>query len=185
MQGIFGIKGVFGSDYTYQKIEMAIEHTRSIGVLGRIRYGVNGGFVLGSVAYPFLKVHEGSQSYWLYTNSFNKMSYFEFISDHYVTGFIEQHWQGLLFDRIPLLKKLKLRLVTTGRITYGQISSRYNNVMLIPSFTRKFGNIPYAEASIGIENILKLGRVDLVWRITHLYEGISPLGIRARWTFAF
>ncbi len=119
IQGIFGIKGLFGSDYNYQKLEFALEHNRNVGVLGRLRYGANAGVVLGTVAYPFLKVHEGSQSYWLYTNSFNRMSYFEFISDRYVGGFIEQHWQGLLFDRIPLIKKLKWRLVTTGRITYG------------------------------------------------------------------
>lgn len=185
IQGIFGIKGVFGSDYNYQKLEFALEHNRNVGVLGRLRYGVNAGVILGTVAYPFLKVHEGSQSYWLYTNSFNRMSYFEFISDRYVGGFIEQHWQGLLFDRIPLIKKLQWRLVTTGRITYGAISQRHNEVMIIPSFTKQFGNIPYAEASVGIENIFKLGRIDLVWRITHLEPGISPLGIRARWSFAF
>lgn len=185
IQGIFGMKGVFGSDYDYQKLEFALEHNRNVGVLGRLRYGVNAGVVLGTVAYPFLKVHEGSQSYWLYTNSFNRMSYFEFISDRYVGGFIEQHWQGLLFDRIPLIKKLKWRLVTTGRITYGAISPRHNEVMIIPSFTKQFGNTPYAEASVGIENIFKLGRVDLVWRITHLGPGIPPLGIRARWSFAF
>ena len=185
IQGIFGIKGLFGSDYNYQKLEFALEHNRNVGVLGRLRYGANAGVVLGTVAYPFLKVHEGSQSYWLYTNSFNRMSYFEFISDRYVGGFIEQHWQGLLFDRIPLIKKLKWRLVTTGRITYGAISQRHNEVMNIPSFTKQFGKIPYAEASVGIENIFKLGRVDLVWRLTHLYPGIAPLGIRARWSFAF
>ena len=185
IQGIFGIKGLFGSDYNYQKLEFALEHNRNVGVLGRLRYGANAGVVLGTVAYPFLKVHEGSQSYWLYTNSFNRMSYFEFISDRYVGGFIEQHWQGLLFDRIPLIKKLKWRLVTTGRITYGAISQRHNEVMIIPSFTKQFGKIPYAEASVGIENIFKLGRVDLVWRLTHLYPGIAPLGIRARWSFAF
>lgn len=185
IQGIFGIKGVFGSDYSYQKIEFAMEHNRNIGVLGRLRYGVNGGVILGTVAYPFLKVHAGSQSYWLYTNSFNRMSFFEFISDRYVGGFVEQHWQGLFFDRIPLIKKLKWRVVTTGRIVYGQISPKQNQAMIIPSFTRQFGNTPYAEASVGIENIFKVGRVDLVWRLTHLYPGIAPIGIRARWSFNF
>lgn len=185
IQGIFGIKGVFGSDYSYQKIEFAMEHNRNIGVLGRLRYGVNSGIILGTVAYPFLKVHEGSQSYWLYTNSFNRMSFFEFISDRYIGGFVEQHWQGLFLDRIPLIKKLKWRVVTTGRIVYGQISPKQNQAMIIPSFTRQFGNIPYAEASVGIENIFKVGRVDLVWRLTHLYPGIAPIGIRARWSFNF
>lgn len=162
-----------------------MEHWTNVGILGRLRYGINAGFINGTVAYPFLKVHEGSQSYWLYTNSFNRMSFFEFISDRYVGGLVEQHWQGLFFDWIPLLKKLQLRLVTTGRITYGAISSRHQDAMLIPTFTKSFGSIPYAEASIGIENILKVGRIDLVWRLTHLEPGIKPLGIRARWSLNF
>jgi hypothetical protein len=185
IQGIFGVKGVFGSDYEYQKVEFAMEHNRTVGVLGRLRYGFNAGYIFGTVAYPFLKVHEGSQSYWLYTNSFNRMSYFEFISDRYVGGLVEQHWEGLLFDRIPLMKKLKWRLVTTGRITYGQISQRHQSAMLIPEFTKQFGNTPYVELAAGIENIFKIGRVDVVWRVTHLEPGMSPIGVRARWAFNF
>ncbi len=185
LQGIFGVKDLFGGNYNYQKLEFQIEHNRTIGRWGRIRYGVNGGYIFGSAAYPFLKVHEGNQSYWLLTSTFNKLNFFEFVSDKYIGGLIENHWEGLLFDRIPLIKKLKWRLVTTGRITYGSISERHTAHMLLPDFTKKFGNIPYAEAAIGIENIFKVGRVDLVWRITHLDPGMHPLGIRARWALNF
>lgn len=185
LQAIFGIKGIFGSDYNYQKLEFSMEHTRTVGVFGRLRYGINAGYIFGTVAYPFLKVHEGSQSYWLYTNSFNRMSFFEFISDRYVGGLVEQHWQGLLFDRIPLVKKLQWRLVTTGRLTYGSISDRHQTAMLLPTFTKKFGDTPYVELAAGIENIFKVGRIDLVWRVTHLDPGMNPLGIRARWAFNF
>jgi hypothetical protein len=30
-----------------------------------------------------------------------------------------------------------------------------------------------------------VGRVDLVWRMTHLDPGVSPLGIRAKLVFNF
>lgn len=185
LQGIFGVKDLLGGDYNYQKIEFQMEHNRTIGILGRIRYGFNAGYVFGSAAYPFLKVHEGNQSYWLLTSTFNKLNFFEFISDKYVGALIENHWEGLLFDRIPLIKKLKWRLVTTGRITYGSISPRHSAEMELPSFTKQFGKIPYAEVSFGIENIFKVGRVDLVWRLTHLDPGMSPIGIRARWAINF
>jgi hypothetical protein len=119
------------------------------------------------------------------TTTFNKLNYFEFISDKYVGGYIEQHFGGLIFNRIPLIKKLKWRLVGSSRITYGSISSKNTREMLLPSFTKSFGNIPYTEAAVGVENIFKLIRVDLVWRLTHLDPGASPLGIRARMTFNF
>jgi hypothetical protein len=185
LQGIFGVKGVFGSDYSYQKIEFQMNHNRTVGVWGYLKYGVTAGYVFGTTAYPFLKVHEGNQSYWLLTTAFNKLNFFEFISDKYVGGYVEQHWEGLFFDRIPLIKKLKWRLVTTGRITYGAISDRHAKEMILPTFTKRFGNVPYTEVAVGIENIFKVGRVDLVYRLTHLDPGASPFGIRARWAFSF
>jgi hypothetical protein len=184
-QAIFGLKGIFGSQYNYQKLEFQLEHNTQVGVFGRMRYGATAGYIFGITAYPFLKVHEGNQSLWLLTSTFNKLNFVEFVSDRYVSGFIENHWEGLFFDRIPLVSKLKLRLVTTGRIMYGAVSERHNQVMLMPSFVKKFGNIPYSELSIGIENIFKVGRVDLVWRMTHNTPGISPLGVRARFSFNF
>lgn len=190
IQGIFGIKGLFGADYNYQKYDLVVEQTRSIGFLGRIRYSVNFGYINGSAAYPFLKVHEGNQSYWLTVNAFNKMDFFEFISDKYVTLLIENHWDGLFLDRIPLIKKLKWRLVSTYRMAYGQIDDKHLENMLLPEFTKSFGDTPYAEVALGIENIFKVGRVDVFWRLSHLDPGvkvtdISNFGVRARYAINF
>ena len=190
IQGIFGVKGLLGADYNYQKVDLFIQHWAPIGLFGRIKYGVNGGYIFGTVAYPFLKVHEGNQSFWLMDNAFNMMRFFEFMSDKYVGGFIENHWDGLFFDRIPLIKKAKLRLVTGGRFVYGQLDSRHSREMHIPEFTKTFGNTPYIEVHFGIENILKLGRVDVFWRLTHLDPGIKvtdikAFGVRAKYVLNF
>ena len=89
------------------------------------------------------------------------------------------------FNRISLVRKLKLRLVSIVRIMYGAFSERYNQVMLVPSFVKKFGNILYSELSIRIENIFKVGCVDLVWRMMPNTPGISLLGVRAGFSFNF
>lgn len=190
LQAILGVKDVLGSDYNYQKIDLFVQHTRQIGFLGRIRYGFNAGYIFGATAYPFLKIHEGNQSYWLFTNAFNKMDYFEFISDRYITGLLENHWDGLFFDRIPLIKKLKFRLVTTAKIAFGSIDSKHSAEMLLPHFTKQFGNTPYVEVAMGIENILKVGRIDVFWRLTHSAPGvpvtdITNFGIRTRYAINF
>jgi hypothetical protein len=185
IQAIFGIKGIAGSQYNYQKLEFQLEHNAQVGIFGRMRYGAIAGYIFGNTAYPLLKVHEGNQSLWLLTSAFNKLNFLEFISDRYVGVFIENHWEGLLFDRIPINKKLKWRLLTTGRVAYGAISSRHEQEMLIPTFVKRFGNVPYVESSVGIENIFKALRVDLVWRMTHQIPGISPLGVRARISLNF
>jgi hypothetical protein len=185
IQAIFGIKGIGGSQYNYQKLEFQLEHNAQVGIFGRMRYGAIAGYIFGNTAYPLLKVHEGNQSLWLLTSAFNKLNFLEFISDRYVGAFIENHWEGLLFDRIPINKKLKWRLLTTGRIAYGALSARHEQEMLIPTFVKRFGNVPYIESSVGIENIFKALRVDLVWRMTHQLPGVSPLGIRARISLNF
>jgi hypothetical protein len=185
LQGTFGIKGLFGSDYEYQRLDLFIDHTRQTGIFGRIRYGGNVGKIFGQAAYPFLKIHEGSQSYWLLTSTFNKLNFYEFISDEYATVYVEQHWDGFFLNRIPLLKKLKWRLVTGGRATIGSLSKNQGAGIAMPSFTKSFNNIPYAETSIGIENIFKFGRVDIVWRLTHLTPDINPVGFRMRLSFNF
>lgn len=185
IQAVFGIKGIQGSDYDYQRIEFSYDHSKAIGVLGNLRYGINSGVVIGTVAYPFLKVHEGSQSYFLNSSAFNKMAFYEFISDRYVGGYLEQHFVGLIFDRIPLIKKLQWRLVASARATYGAVDKRHNEALLIPTFTKKFTNTPYTELSVGVENIFKFGRVDLVYRLNYLDAGMNPLGVRIKFAFYF
>ncbi|MEN9743656.1 MAG: hypothetical protein RLZZ65_1461 [Bacteroidota bacterium] len=184
-QSIIGIKDVFGSAYSYQKFEFQFEHNTQLGVLGRMRYGFTTGYIHGQTAYPFLKVHEGNQSLWLLTSTFNMVNFIEFISDRYIVGFVENHWEGLFFDRIPLLKKTKFRLVTTERCMLGSLSPIHQQELLIPSFVKPFNGVPYVELSVGVENILKVIRVDLVYRATHQIPGTSPFGIRARYSLNF
>lgn len=185
IQGVFGIKGVFGSQYSYQKIELQIEHNAQIGVLGRFNYGAKAGYIFGTLAYPLLNAHPGNQSLWLMSSAFNKLNFLEFISDQYVEGYIENHWDGFFFNKVPLIKNLNLRLVSSARVAYGSLSSRHQAEMIYPNFIRFFNKTPYLESAIGIENLFKFIRVDLVWRMTHNDPGSNPLGIRARLALNF
>ena len=153
--------------------------------MGRLKYYLNIGKIFGSSVYPFLKIHEGNQSYWLSETTFNLLNYYEFISDTYTTGMIEQHWEGLLFNRIPKVQKLKWRLVTGIKGTYGTINSRHTNQIKLPNFTKSFHQIPYGEASFGIENIFKVFRIDFIWRLSHNSPNISRFGVRGKWTINF
>jgi hypothetical protein len=185
LQGVFGVKGLLGGQYEYQKFDLQVTHHHQIGIFGRIFYGGSIGYVFGNVPYPLLKAIPGNQSLYSMKHAFNKLNFLEFVCDKYATAFIENKWGGLLFDRVPLVKKLKLRLVTTGKMAIGKISNRHEKEMLLPSFVKHFRGIPYVESSIGIENIFKMFRVDLVWRMTHLDSRTSPLGVRARFELNF
>lgn len=150
-----------------------------------MRYGFTLGYINGIAAYPLLKVHEGNQSLWLLTSTANMVNFLEFISDRYVVGFAENRWEGLLFDRIPLIKASKIRLITTERIMLGSLSAQQNEALLIPSFVKPFNGVPYVEIGVGIENILKVIRIDLLYRATHQIPGTSPFAIKARYSLNF
>jgi len=185
LEGVLGIKGVLGSDYEYQKLELKLSHSPKLGVFGKLYYEIYGGIFSGQAAYPFLKIHEGSQTYWFQSTAHNRMDFFEFISDRYIGASAEQHFNGLFFDRVPLVRKLKWRLVASAKSVWGDISDRQTSEMLLPNNTKSFGNVPYLESALGIENIFKLFRVDAIWRMTHLDPGVSPIGIRAKFRIRF
>ncbi len=185
VQGIFGLKGVLGSDYSYQKFEAQVTHNPKIGIFGRLVYNFYGGYIFGSAAYPFLKVHEGSQTFLLQSAAYNNMRFFEFVSDQYVGAHLEHHWNGLLLDRVPLVRNLKWRLVTNYRMVYGTISDRHTKEMIIPQNIKSFGNIPYMETGVGVENIFKILRLDAIWRLTHLEPNQSPFTIRGKLVVTF
>jgi hypothetical protein len=113
------------------------------------------------------------------------VNFIEFISDRYVIGFAENRWEGLFFDRIPLLKASKIRLITTERIMLGSLSPKHNQALIIPDFVRPFNGVPYVEVGIGIENIFKVIRIDVLYRATHQMPGTSPFGIKARYSLNF
>lgn len=175
-------KGILGSEFDYLKLKFGFEHRRNLGRLGRIIYRVNAGFIVGKVPFPILEVHEGNQSFYLVRSSFNTMDFFEFISDRYVAASIEQHWGGSFLNRFEWNQKAKLRFVTTTKILYGTISKDNQNVFQLPENTRKFGKVPFIEASVGLENIFQVMRLDLFARFTHLQQGqkIPQFTIRAR-----
>lgn len=180
IQSIIGLRGLLGADYSYQKIEVGIEQDLKLGIFGKLEYLAYAGKIFGKAGYPFLKVHEGSASVWLQSNAHNKMGFYEFISDEYVGLIADHHWDGLLFDKLPLIRKLQWRLVTSTKAVYGRISDVNQAELILPTATKKFGDIPYVEAGVGIENILKIIRIDAVWRLTHPDPSINNFGIRGK-----
>ena len=185
VQAIFGIKDLFNSDYEYQKLEFQMSHKARLGFFGALHYDLQAGHIFGKAAYPFMKVHPGNQSYWLQTEAFNNMAFFEFVSDSYISVMAEHHWNGLFFDRIPGIRKLKWRMVTAARAVTGNFSDRHLSEMILPDVTKSLDWKPYVETGVGIENIFNYLRIEFTWRLTHRYEGINNFGIRARLNFDF
>jgi len=186
-----GLKGVLNSDFDYKKIIVNIEDRLRINPIGYTNYVLQYGKIFGKIPYPLLELHPGNETFAYDFYSFNLMNYFEFVSDEYASAFVSHHFDGFFFNRIPLLRKLKLREVATGRAVIGKVSDTNRQALLFPDKLYTFNqagytsnlfshNKPYIEVAAGIENILKFFRVDAVWRLSYLnHPNIAKFGIRA------
>jgi hypothetical protein len=185
LQYILGLKGIMGSDFNYQKFSISASQYLRMGILGRAFYAVNAAYIPSQLPYPLLFNHQGNQTYFYNASSYNLMNYFEFSSDKYVSLNYQHNFEGLLFNRIPLLQKLKWRLVATANILQGSL--REENLRFYPALDgqtpplspiQSLGSIPYVEVGYGIENIFKFIRIDAVHRLTYLnHTGARQFGV--------
>lgn len=186
----FGMKGVLKSQYEYHKIILGYKHKLKLGFLGVLQYSGTIGKVFGAAPYPLLEVHQGNESWIGNLNAYNMMNILEFVSDEYVSGNFEQHLNGLFFNKIPLLRRLKWREVGGIKGIWGKMSPESLAEMKLPAYTTTLQSSPYLEAFAGVENIFKVLRIDLMWRLNYLdheFNGIkvNRLGIRSKLQFKF
>ena len=114
-----GISGVFGSDFDYDKLRLSLTKRIKTGPLGVGYITLTGEYVFNTLPYPLLSLHLGNESF-LYTSlTYNLMNYGEFVSDHFASLQYRQYLEGFLLNRLPLLNKLKWRLLATANVITG------------------------------------------------------------------
>jgi hypothetical protein len=164
----WGIQNDFlQSEYDFHRLDFVWDHRPRLGMFGRLQYSIYAGKIFGQVPYPFLQLHPGNQTLYLQQTGFNLMRYYEFISDEWVGINFEHRFQGVIMDRIPLIKKLKLRLLYNAKMVVGRYNNKHNAELLLPTYSSRFA-YPYYEVGVGLENIFKVIRVDAVWRLSYL-----------------
>jgi len=192
-----GIKGLLGGEYNYQNITLSAFKRFYLSQFGFADIVVEGGQTFGKVPYPLLSIHRANQTYSYQFYSFNMMNFMEFVSDRYVSLNTEYFLNGLIFNKIPLLKKLKLREVASFKFLYGGMRDENNpafnqHTLRFPTddqgnpTTFTLNRKPYMEASVGIGNIFKILRLDVVKRLSYLeHPNVPEWGIRGRIRFEF
>ncbi len=109
------------------------------------------------------------------------MRFFEFISDRYVQLFAEHHFEGLFFNRIPLLRRLKWREVACFKAVAGDLDMKHYDELRLLDNMYGLQRGPFMEASAGIENIMKVLRMDIIWRLRYNdHPGTSPFALRGK-----
>jgi hypothetical protein len=186
-----GIRNFLGGDFNYNKVSFNIKHSFRAGVIGRTYYNFTLGYIPSTLPYPLLYTPLGNESLFYVENAYNLMRYFEFISDRYVALRMEHNFEGFFLNRVPAIRKLKLRMLATGRVFYGSTSDA--NIALttttdesghqVQSFN-KLKDRPYVELGYGIDNIFKAGRIDFIHRLTYLKNpNVTPFAVKISFWF--
>ena len=191
-----GIKGFLGGDYRYNFTEASIYKRFWMKSWGKIDCYLKGGIQWNQVPYPLLIMPETNLSYIIQDETFELIDNMEFLNDRFASLYISWDFNGKIFNRIPLLKKLKWREYIGFRCLWGGLSDKNNPfleqnaqsdiLMLFPEGCHVMDSKkPYYELSVGIHNIFKLIHVEYVRRLNYHYENTHKDGIRfmVRMTF--
>lgn len=189
----FGSKGFLGADFTLNKTELSIQKRFWFSAFGYTDIILKGGILWSKVPFPVLLWQNANLSYTIQPESYSLMNPMEFAMDKFVSLDFSYNMNGLIFNHIPLVKKLKLREVFTFKGFYGSLSRKNNpefneDLYRFPleAATMPMGKKPYMEIGAGLDNILTILRVDYVWRLTYRDRpGIDRHGLRVSLHFSF
>jgi len=183
---IKGLKNFWDGEFNYFKVAFRISDKLKLFPYGHMTYAVEAGNVFGTVPYPLLYVHRGNESSLFDYTAFNLMNHYEFISDRYASLCAEHHFDGYALRKIPLIRKLDWREILSARILFGHLSDENKEILVDDALVSNIRSTPYVEAGVGLENILKLIRIDALWRLTYLdLPNASNLGIRVSMQLLF
>lgn len=188
-----GFKGVLGGEYNFNRTEASIwKRVWLPSSWGKVDISLKGGAEWNTVPFPLLILPEANLSYITQRETFCLINNMEFLNDRFASLSLSYDMNGKLFNRIPLLKKLKWREMIRFRTLWGTLTDKNNpfksnnpDLFLFPMRDGQYTShvmdpkIPYMEASVGVYNIFKLLHVEYVHRLTYRDNpGINKWGIR-------
>jgi len=174
----FSKAGLLGSDYSIQHTELSYRQRIMAAPVGYFDVMLRAGKIWGQAPYPLLIIPNANLSYTYRKETFETMTPMEFVMDQHLTWDVVYYMNGLIFNRTPLLKKLKLREVLYCRGTWGSLSDKNNpaidtsgKIFFYPTDRSKAtGTVmtePFVEIGAGVENIFKLMSINWFKRMTY------------------
>ena len=175
----WGMRNVLGADYTTNFTEAKIYKRFWLNSWGKVDVRLKGGIQWNQVPYLLLILPMANQSFVIEDEMFNLINNMEFLNDSYASLLLSWDMNGKLFNRIPLVRRLKCREFIAINMLWGGLSDKNNpylpqnagssRLMYFPEGCHVMDtHKPYAELVIGIHNIFKILQIEYVRRLTYL-----------------
>ncbi len=165
-----GVPGILRSGYNYSKLLFSVSDFMKTPPFGVINYQLYAGKTFGTVPYTFLDVAPGNEMYYYNKYAFNTMLRYQYVHDRFAGINYEHNIGNGVFRLIP---RLKFRQFYTVKALWGAITDENKalNFKQGSNFQSLDGRT-YLELGTGVDNILRVFRVDFIWRV--LPEQLPP-----------
>lgn len=171
----------------YSHIHGSIQGRQNLGLIF-MDYMVNAGYLFGDAPYDLLDQPVGSMSLGYAAYRFNLLHHASFAHNLYSNVHVYFNGGGIFLNKVPGVKKLKLREILSFKMHVGTLTDDYQGVFDLPAYYSNVSEFPYAEIGIGVTNIFKVGRVEYVHLLGNKYKnsGFTDVhGIRIKGEFSF
>ena len=190
-----GLSGFLGGDYNYDALRLSISKRLFLNQLGFGDVTLSGGKIWGTLPYPLLEMPNIQEGNDRHTISYQRVNSMEFVADKYLKFAYDHKLNGYLLNKIPLVKRLKLRELFGARMFWGDLSTQNNpylsaDVVYFDKdkeneiMTKVMTKDPYWEGYVGLDNIFKVLRVQYYVRMTY-NEIKEPVKDRFRFSLHF
>jgi hypothetical protein len=171
-----GFEGITSHDFDYHRIQASMRKAFDLGKFGVLNSYLEGSKLFGKVPIALMTPINANQTYGVVNSTFSLLNYYDLMADQYIMGQFDYHLNGLIFNRIPLLRKLKIREVLFYRAVYGTISDKniainQSNILYVAPDSKPYQEFGFGIDNIGFENIRPL-RIDFVWRNDYKFQNI-------------
>lgn len=163
----------------FGNLQLMLKHNVDLGLGGELDYLLEAGMVFGKVPYPLLHTFAGNQTHTFDTYRFSLMNNYQYAADRYIA--LHAHWngKGVLFNMIPGVRYARLRELLELKIAYGGLRENHQSILAFPTTQKGHStlhnlNIPYVEMGVGIGNILRIGEVYGIFRLTKIKDPSTP-----------
>ena len=158
-----GIAGIGKSAYNYTKVMASVHDYIKIPPFGSFDFNVYAGKTFGTLPYTMLDIAPGNELHYYNKFAFSLMNKYEFIHDKYAGISFEHNIGNGIFRLLP---KLKFRQFYTIKTLWGSLTPANKALNFKPGYEfQTLDGRTYLELGTGIDNILKVLRVDFVWRV--------------------
>ena len=194
LQHSIGRKNLFGANFDYERTDFTFEKRFWFSAFGYIDAQLKVGKVWSQSPYAMLCLPNVNLGYTIQEHAFTQLNAMEFVNDQYCQWDLVYYLNGWILNTMPLFKKLKWREVVSFRGFYGSLSDKNNPMAVMADGSLRNPSLysfptsgtvytemdrPYMEATIGIENIFKLLRIEYIRRLNYYdHDNVTKNGVQ-------